>query len=71
MPAPTPPPEIAATMLALIGREGTWSPIPGFVVDVRVTDVRWTWGRNDLLIVPVSGSGSKWVYSTSVHLKPN
>ena len=38
-------------------------PIEEIIVDVMVKDVKAAFGRVDVLVAPVSGSGQKWVNS--------
>lgn len=40
----------------------------GLVIDCRVEDVRTRFGCLDFLITPLSGSGSRWVESSSVRV---
>lgn len=55
-------------LAAVIGREGKFSPIAGFIVNVRVTDARQVYGRTDYAVVPLSGEGLTWIESKRVHL---
>jgi hypothetical protein len=60
----------AREMVKLIGREGL-ARIPmrsGVVlyVPVKIADVRSSYGRDDVMIVPVGGKGSAWVVASSV-----
>lgn len=53
----------AAEMQQYIGRTGTWEvpKIKGSMkIKVRVLDARVAWGRFELKITPVSGSGEVW-----------
>lgn len=36
-------------------------------VKVKVIDARKSYGRDDVLVTPVSGSGSQWVDLTRLH----
>lgn len=38
--------------------------------DVKVIDVKNSWGRTRLLVIPVAGAGERWVELTSVRLRP-
>lgn len=51
-----------------IGRKG-WLRIEGFNMAVEVKDVRHVWGRIDVLVSPVAGSGDNWVSLERVTLE--
>ncbi len=46
----------------LIGRE-TWytTPLTGLVFRVRILDVHAAYGRTDVKVTPIGGSGEAWV----------
>jgi hypothetical protein len=52
-----------------IGKIAEWGDGSGLKYDVKITDSRLRWGAVDYLIVPVAGSGSRWVSGESVGLK--
>jgi hypothetical protein len=52
-----------------IGKIAEWDDGSGLKYDVKITDSRLRWGSIDYLIVPVTGSGSRWVAGESVGLK--
>ena len=39
------------------------------VFEVTITDTRSAYGRDDVLITPVAGNGSRWVTLTSITLE--
>ena len=53
-----------------VGKVGTFTPfrLPGLRVNVRVLDARSKFGRVDLLVSPVAGTGAEWVQSKNVTL---
>lgn len=51
---------------AIVGRQGRWHAPNGLVFDVLVRDVRECFGRQDYEIVPLHGSGARWVEAGSV-----
>lgn len=53
----------AAQSLEVLGRysQGATLSTDGLSVAVTVQDVRQVWGRTDLLVSPVAGSGQIWV----------
>ena len=57
---------------ALIGKRGTYQPAgahgPGLTFMVKIIDARLNFGRIDVLIAPVMGSGAAWVSLESVQL---
>jgi len=38
----------------------------GFTIHVKIKDARSAYGRIDLLVTPVAGSGTKWVRADNV-----
>lgn len=52
-----------------IGKIAEWEDGSGLKYDVKITDSRLRWGAVDYLIVPVAGSGTRWVSGSSVGLK--
>tara|TARA_Y100000034_G_scaffold125913_1_gene176353 strand:- start:925 stop:1173 length:249 start_codon:yes stop_codon:yes gene_type:complete len=50
-----------------IGRKGQFR-VSGMIVNVEIQDVKAVWGGYQFKIVPLNGSGSKWVLSDSVKL---
>ncbi len=57
----------AAAMAEFIGRTAIF-PLGGMNVTIKITDCRERFGNLDFLIVPLEGSGSKWVTETSVRI---
>jgi hypothetical protein len=59
----------------LIGKEGIMViekaglRSPGLSINVIITDVRQSFGRVDILCVPVSGTGEKWTNLNKITLK--
>jgi hypothetical protein len=59
----------------LIGKEGVMvidRPSlrnPGLSVDVKIVNYRISFGRVDLLVVPVSGAGERWTNRNKITLK--
>lgn len=58
----------AEELKTFLDKEGTWEARAGMLVRVRVTDARQSYGRIDLRIRPVAGSGGAWVDSRVVKL---
>ena len=62
----------ARELTAKIGKKGTarlTTHGKGFVtVEIEVTDARTAFGRIDLEVTPVAGSGRMWVSADSVQL---
>ena len=52
-----------------IGKVAEWDDGSGLKYEVTITDSRLRWGSVDYLIVPVAGSGQRWVSGGSVSLK--
>lgn len=59
----------ALELIKDIGKKAEWSDGHGLKYEVTITDCRKRWGETDYLIVPVSGSGCRWVSSYSVKLQ--
>lgn len=60
----------AKAAVRAIGRKGEL-PLGGDTsITVHVRDVRQVWGRTDLLVAPVAGSGEMWVSAGRVSLYP-
>lgn len=53
---------------ASIGKQGSLS-VSGLHVEVKVTDARQVYGRHDLQVAPVNGSGEIWVEASRVHFE--
>lgn len=58
----------ARELAALLGSSGLLRSADGLRVSVRVLDARPAFGRLDLLVEPVEGSGSAWVSADRVNL---
>jgi hypothetical protein len=52
-----------------IGVQATIEAMPGCDVAIKVLDVRSSFGRIDVLVTPVSGSGSTWVSINRVNFQ--
>ena len=50
---------------ALQGKQGLYS-VGTLKIQVIIKDARLAYGRTDVLIVPVSGSGEQWIESSRV-----
>ena len=61
----------ASQMAELIGRTAAYVVPTAFeiTVNVRITDVRTVYGREQVLITPLDGSGEAWVLRSSVTLR--
>jgi hypothetical protein len=53
----------------LIGKERTFKTAEGLSIRVRVLDARQSYGRTELLVEPVTGSGQAWVTAKRVASK--
>jgi hypothetical protein len=51
-----------------IGKEGTLTTHEGLVIRVKILDVRQAYGRDDVLVSPVRGSGEAWVSADRLKL---
>ncbi len=51
-------------LLAVINKEGTITT-GGLKVNIRVNDVKQSYGRTRYLVSPISGEGEVWVESVS------
>ena len=56
-----------AQMATLVGQEGLLR-VERLQVQVRVVDVRTVYGRLQLLVEPVAGSGQQWVDADRVRM---
>lgn len=45
----------------LLGRKGMWACGRDIAVQVRIVDARSVYGRMQVLVEPVSGTGQQWV----------
>jgi hypothetical protein len=45
-----------------------WTPLDGIKIEVVTSDVRRAFGRIDVQIKPIHGSGEAWVDSKSVEI---
>lgn len=53
-----------------VNREGTWStPIGSIQIRVRVIDARQIFGRLELKITPLAGSGEAWAQNVEMDKK--
>jgi hypothetical protein len=57
-------------MSNIIDRTGSLDEGSGWLVRVRVLDVRFAFGRVDLLVTPINGSGQRWVSLSRVKMQP-
>lgn len=46
-----------------VGRKARYSTSDGFIIEVTVENVKSHFGRVDLEVTPMHGSGTKWVTS--------
>lgn len=53
---------------AMVGKEATLTTGEGLKIAVRVLDARQSYGRTEVLVEPVTGSGKAWVTSKRVRL---
>ena len=53
---------------AMIGKKATLTTPEGLKIPVRVLDVRSTYGRQEVLVEPVTGTGKAWVGVKRVNL---
>jgi len=58
----------ASELNKYIGREGRYTLVAPLYFDVKVTDVKTSYGRVRVLVEPISGSGEAWVDLSSVQL---
>ena len=56
------------TLAALIGRQGAVRVSNGLIVNVRVRDIKQSYGDTRYLVTPISGSGKVWVTSSTFTL---
>jgi hypothetical protein len=61
----------AADLAAYLKRDGLWSaPTGNMKVPVTTIDARHIFGRTELKVSPIGGSGSTWVNESNVELWP-
>jgi hypothetical protein len=53
-------------MAALIGTTGEYNVAADMYVNVRIEDVRLTYGKMQVQITPVDGRGTVWVHAENV-----
>jgi len=51
----------------LVGKPGTFSE-DGMHWEIKINDARQTWGRLQLFISPIAGTGNRWVYAEKVEV---
>jgi hypothetical protein len=57
----------ANELAANVGREGLWStPIANIQVRVKVIDARQIFGRVELKVTPLAGSGEAWAQNVKI-----
>jgi hypothetical protein len=57
----------ANELAANVGREGLWStPIANIQVRVKVIDARQIFGRVELKVTPLAGSGEAWAQNVAI-----
>jgi hypothetical protein len=57
----------ANELAANVGREGLWStPIANIQVRVKVIDARQIFGRVELKVTPIAGSGEAWAQNVAI-----
>ena len=55
-----------------LGKEGViehWSGDLSIDIDVKVTDVKISWGKTRYEVTPISGSGNVWVEDGTIKFK--
>ena len=60
----------AASLSRLIGQQADWKPAEGITFRCEIRDARTVWNRVDVLLVPLSGHGARWVSLESVREVP-
>ena len=55
---------------SFIGRAGQYQARAGMTVAVTVTNARESYGRLDLLVAPVAGTGEAWISTALIKLDP-
>ena len=53
-------PMTATDMIPAVGHTLTVR-LDGLCIEVHVKDVRYVWGKPQLLVTPLAGSGAKWI----------
>lgn len=53
-----------------VGRTAAYEPatLPGFIIAVKIVDMRSVFGRTDAKIAPLKGSGFAWVSMDSLRM---
>lgn len=51
----------------IVGREGML-PYGGISIAIRIKAIRWNFGRWDVLVAPIAGTGTMWVQAQSITL---
>lgn len=54
---------------AMVGKEATLTTGEGLKIPVRVLDARQSYGRTEVLVEPVRGTGKAWVTAKRVRLE--
>lgn len=61
----------ATELTEYVGREGLWTtPIGSIKIRVKVTDARQAYGRFELRVTPLAGSGETWAQNVKLDPKP-
>jgi hypothetical protein len=55
------------TLNTYIGKEGRLN-LDGFIVNITIKDARSNYGRTEVLVSPLAGSGERWVYLAKITL---
>ncbi len=50
-----------------VGRKARYSTSDGFQIEVTVENVKAHFGRVDVEVTPVHGSGTKWISNSKLH----
>ncbi len=54
-----------------VGREGTWTtPIASIKIRVKILDARQIFGRLELKVTPLGGTGEAWAQNVILDPKP-
>lgn len=52
-----------------LNKRATYEPVEGLQFNVTIKNVKYRFGHYDVLIVPDTGSGQRWVLSDNVKLR--
>lgn len=60
----------AEELASFVGRTGHYQARAGMTVEIRVTNARESYGRLDLLVAPIAGTGEAWISTALIKLDP-